>query len=143
MLPIGNKEHFPVTIIKKVDRSTPNLATAFRTGEPLTIVINFYEIDSTGAEINRYRMTFADAVISGIRREILNTKDQDNNTFPFLEKISFTYQVVTELWLPTGAGCKIEWEADCTAPLTGDLNFDGVVNLTDFVLMANDWLMSD
>jgi len=138
--PTGELNHRPLTIVKDVDRASTALMNALKTNEVLQVTIDFYRVDSTGAEEKYYTINLRDARISGFQQEQFNNRDPDLRVFLPLEKIAFVYADIFESWLPNKSDARLSWNASCKAPLSGDLNFDGIVNFRDFVIMADDWL---
>jgi type VI secretion system secreted protein Hcp len=136
------RDHFPVTIIKRFDQSSPQLFQAWRDHEICTAVFRFYRHNpATGGDVNFYTVTLNGAYISGIRQEALNNLVSATAGLPELERISFTYRDITELWINTGFTCNDRWHANTTKIPFSDLNFDGIVNVKDFAIMADEWLM--
>ena len=60
-----------------------------------------------------------------------------------MERISFTYENIVQTWKTEGGNeAQDHWTAQCNkANPFSDLNFDGVVNILDFAIMADQWLM--
>jgi type VI secretion system secreted protein Hcp len=140
--PSSTRDHFPVTIIKVVDRSSPLLLRAWRNHELLTVTIRFYAIDpATRMEVNTYTLTLEKAYISGLRQELPLTMLPANESLHLMERVSFTYANMVERWVSEDIAAGDEWHANCqkNSPFS-DLNFDGVVNLLDFAIMADEWL---
>jgi type VI secretion system secreted protein Hcp len=137
-------DHFPVTITKAMDKSTVKLFRAWRNHERLQIVVKFYRPNPAGDGTTQqfFTVTLTDAYIAGIRREVPDTLDPATSSNPALERISFTYSAYQEYYVPTDYAYGDEWTKNMTkVPLT-DVNFDGVVNMKDFAILANDWLES-
>lgn len=135
--------HFPVTIIKQFDKSSPHLFKAWAGHESCTAVFRFYRPNPIGDGTTEqfYTVTLTEARISGIRQEVLNNLDPATNTKPPLERISFTYSDITEEWMDGGYVYNDRWRNPPTrnVPLS-DVNFDGIVNMKDYAIMADDWL---
>jgi type VI secretion system Hcp family effector len=139
-LPAGQTRHFPVLVIREVDRYSPALLRALASGEYLQVTLTFNQ--KKAGKGDTFAVYLQNARIAGIRREMSDGQGLLNLTGSLLEKISFTYEAVTEEWLPTKERAAVKWVADCTRPLAADLNFDGIVNLEDFMIMADNWLMA-
>jgi type VI secretion system Hcp family effector len=140
--PTGELQNYPLSVVKGIDRATPALLRALNTNEALQVRIDFFKTDHSGSLINHYSIALKNARISGISQEQLNNRNTDNFAIVVLEKIGLTYGEMVEIWHLNKDEAAIVWKAECTEPLIGDLNFDGVVNLKDFILMADDWLLT-
>lgn len=138
----GNREHFPVTIVKIIDRASPLLLKAWDTHERLTVTLRFYRIDpATRQEVNYYTITLRDAYISGIRRDVPLTFVPSNESYRHMERLSFTYGGYTEGHEAEALYVEDRWRNSCPQALVTDVNFDGIVNIEDFAIMAEEWLM--
>jgi type VI secretion system secreted protein Hcp len=87
------RDHFPITILKRLDKSSPQLYRAWRTGEPCTATFRFYRPNPTGDGTTQqfYTVVLRGARISGLRREVPNTVEPATSNFPPVERVSFTY----------------------------------------------------
>jgi type VI secretion system secreted protein Hcp len=135
--------HFPLTIVKTFDKSTNPLLQAWATHEPLTVVLDFWHPTGSGVEEQYFTITLENAFISGIHQEMFNNKNSDNMQYEVMERISFTYEYILQTWkLDGGNEVQDRWRAHCAKNnVFSDLNFDGVVNLLDFAIMADQWMM--
>ncbi len=131
------RNHFPVSILKLLDKSTPRLFLAWRNNESLDITIRFYRPSPAGATVHFYTVILTDAYISGIRQEVRNSLIQD---YPPLERISFTYKFLELIWEDGGIQYGDEWHANTSRIPFSDVNFDGIVNMADYAILADDWL---
>jgi type VI secretion system Hcp family effector len=137
------RNHFPLTIVKQIDKSTNNILRAWADHEPLSVIIEFWRQGAIGAEEQYFTITLDNAFISGIHQEMFNTKNPDLMQYETMERISFTYENIEQNWKPDG-GILVQdrWRAQCAKnDVFSDLNFDGVVNILDFAIMADQWLM--
>jgi hypothetical protein len=59
--------------------------------------------------------------------------------------VSFTYERITETWMMDGGREEVaDWRAQCNkSDAYADLNLDGIVNILDFGIMADQWLMQN
>jgi type VI secretion system secreted protein Hcp len=93
----GKRQHKPLTIVKAVDRATPQLYNAFTGNETLTsCLLKFYKKSSTGVLTNYYTITLTNASIAQIDLSKGDARFQNGRLGEF-EEISFVYQ-------------KIEWK---------------------------------
>lgn len=136
------RSHSPLTIIKEFDRSTTGLMRAWIDREPLTVTFRLWRPSAAGGEEQYFTITLEEAMISGIQQESFNNKDASLVSFPTMERISFTYEKITESWNPLADTVTDIWTAQCNRTgMISDLNFDGVVNILDFAILADQWLM--
>lgn len=99
-LPTGKRQHSPVKITKRIDRSTPLLYTALVNNENLPdVTIRFYRTGPTGGEQQYYTITLVNAAISEIRQSDINT-----------ESVSFVYQKIIWTWMDGGITAQDDWE---------------------------------
>jgi type VI secretion system secreted protein Hcp len=93
---IGHRVHRPLRVTKMIDKSSPGLFKALTTGQTLACVtLDFYRIDSFGAEENYYRITLEKAHIVDIDLEVPNCLAPANDKLPHMEHVSFVYQTIT------------------------------------------------
>jgi type VI secretion system secreted protein Hcp len=136
------RDHFPVTILKRLDRATVRLFKAWRTHERLEAVFKFFRPNPSGDGTTEqfYTVILHDAYISGIRQEVINSMDPAASAYPPIERISFTYNEIEEIWTGDGYTYGDRWHTNTTKIPLSDVNFDGIVNMNDFVILADDWL---
>ncbi len=98
-------------ITKEIDTASVKLFQALVTNESLKkVVINFYQPAAIGAkgggshEINSYRITLTDAVITNISQDLPNFFNPVEMKFPFLEKVEFVYQKIIWEYLANSPG---------------------------------------
>lgn len=140
-LPTGKRQHKPITITKEIDKSTPLLQQALSRNEVVDGVIHFYRPMQTGGQEQYYTVEFTNGRIAGIRQEMLNNKYPENFNLPMMEKVTFVYQNITWTWEDGGIESQAAWDVAGGGLPPADLNFDNVVNLVDYVLMAQEFLM--
>jgi type VI secretion system secreted protein Hcp len=137
------RDHFPLSILKKLDKSTPRLFKAWQTHERLQAEFWFFRPNPNGDGTTQqfYKVILRNAYIAGIRREVLNTMDPLKASYPPIERISFTYSGIEEIWMLTpGFSAGDDWHANTTRIPLSDVNFDGIVNMNDFVILADEWM---
>ena len=136
------RDHFPITILKRLDKSSPLLYRAWRTGEPCTATFRFFRPNPMGDGTTQqfYTVVLRGARISGLRREVLNAMDPATSYYPLVERVSFTYGDYYEVFTDGGIEDGDIWHANTSKLPMSDLNFDGIVNLNDFVIMADEWM---
>ncbi len=141
-MPGDRRNHSPLTIVKELDRATNGLMRAWMRHEPLTVTIRFWRPSVSGLEEQYFTILLENAFISGIHQETFNNKNPDLMQYPTMERIRFTYEQITQTWNPQPDEVTDGWVAQCSPfDVLSDLNFDGVVNILDFAVMADQWLM--
>jgi type VI secretion system secreted protein Hcp len=141
-LPGEIRNHSPLTIVKEFDRSTNGLMRAWMNHELLTVTLRLWRPSAIGAEEQYFTILLENDLLSGIHQESFNNKDSSLVNFPTMERISFSYESITQTWNPQPDEVLDSWTARCPKlDVISDLNFDGVVNILDFAIMADQWLM--
>ena len=136
------RDHFPISVLKRLDRATPKLYRAWRNHEPLEAEFRFFRPNPIGDGTTEqfYTIRLHNAYIAGLRQEVPNCLDPATGTYPPVERISFTYVAIQLVWTPTGDTMDDEWTTNVTKVPLSDLNFDGIVNMKDFVILTDDWM---
>lgn len=98
----GKKQHYPITLTHPVGASSPQLYNALVTHENLSeVVIEFYTRDENDADYLFYRIKLHNASISRIYQYTENME--------FLEDISFVFQTIEEIHIPTSLHSGDNW----------------------------------
>lgn len=136
------KNHFPLTILKRIDKASPRLFKAWRKNESLNVTLRFYRPNPIGDGTTQqfYTVILQDALISGLRREVRSTLEPGQSTYPPIERVSFTYRVIEERWESDEFEFGDEWRTDTGKIPLCDVNFDGIVNMNDFAILADEWM---
>jgi type VI secretion system secreted protein Hcp len=114
-LPAGWRQHNPLKILKEIDKSSPKLYQAMVTNENLTqFTMDFYRVDQTGREVKYFTIELMNAKIVSIAPSFPTALLSQNNAYPHMETLAFTYQKIRWTWLDGG----IESEDTWTAPQT-------------------------
>jgi type VI secretion system secreted protein Hcp len=141
--PTGRNNHHAISILKRIDKSSVKLFRAMRNTEPCTAVFKFFRPSPTGDGSTEqfYTVTLEGAFITGIRQEVANTADASTSNYAPMERVSFTYNAVVETYYPVADECGDEWRYVGNKVPFSDINFDGIVNMKDFAIMADDWMI--
>lgn len=140
-LPTGKRQHKPFTITKEIDVSTPLLFSALTNSETITnFELRYWQPSLSGQEFQFYTIRLTNARICGIRQEMLNNKYPENMQHKEREHVSFTYQTIEWTYEEGGISSQSKWEYNSPDIVISDLNEDGIVNLMDLAIFANDWL---
>lgn len=101
--PTEKRGHYPLSIIKEHDKSSPKLHQALCTGEHMKyVIIEWYRINKYGREEYYFTHHLEDATITGIRSFMPNTFLPETAHFPFMEKVSFSYRKIRWRYEPDG-----------------------------------------
>ena len=95
--PTGMRVHQPSTVTKVFDKASPLLWQALCTGETLQMELDFYRINTTGAQEKYYTIKWTDGVLVDGNGFMPNCLDPASANYTNMETWSFTYR-------------KIEWE---------------------------------
>ncbi|MDX7988841.1 Hcp family type VI secretion system effector [Xenorhabdus sp. 12] len=88
-----NVNHYPITIKKPVDKSTPLLGIAISNNEELECVFDMYRTDSNGGLSLYFTIKVTGATISNI--DIICPNSLTHNDAQPLESVSFKYKSIT------------------------------------------------
>lgn len=100
-LPTGKRQHSPVVITMRIDKSTPLLYNVLVNNENLTEVsFEFWRKTSTGSDQQYFTVDLINASIGGIK---MGARDQ--------VEVSFYYQKITWTWVDGGITSEDDWEA--------------------------------
>jgi type VI secretion system secreted protein Hcp len=101
--PTEKRSHYPLSIIKEHDKSSPKLHQALCTGEHMKyVIIEWYRINKYGREEYYFTHHLEDAAITGIRSFMPNTFLPETAHLPFMEKVSFSYRKIRWRYEPDG-----------------------------------------
>jgi len=138
------RQHEPLRITKEIDQATPLLMNAWANGERLPeFTLQFWRPAQSGAEQQYYTIILTDAYIVSIRQEMLNNLNRDYLNYPVLEHVTFVYSNIE--WIenvPDTISFDTNWDYAGAGILISDLNGDGIVNIVDLGIMANEWLQT-
>jgi len=109
-LPAGKRVHFPMTLTKEVDRSSPLLFQALTSGEIMsTVKLQYYRISPKGTEEKYYTVTLTNAMLTSIRAWMPNCLEQANKQMGHMEDVSFTYEKISWTFEPEGIEGQDSW----------------------------------
>jgi type VI secretion system secreted protein Hcp len=112
-LPTGKRTHEPVSIVKEVDRSTPQLWAALVNNENLTQWrLDFWSADPAkeAAEKLIYSVSLVNASIASIHEYMDDNQVPAQATLPLQNEITFTYQKIEWTWTDGGITASDDWE---------------------------------
>lgn len=109
-LPFGWRVHTPLSIVKEMDKSTPQLYQALATGERLQVTIKWYRMDPlTRQEAHYFTTSLADAYIVEVRPFVPMTFDPKWEAYGHMEEVVFSYRQITWTYEPEGTDFKDKW----------------------------------
>jgi type VI secretion system secreted protein Hcp len=109
-LPIGKRQHSPLIITKKIDKSTPLLMNALVNNENLpTLTLRFYRPITSGAEQQYYTIKLTNAAVSSIKQYMVYSETTGLTGY-HLEEVSFTYQKIEWIIEDGGITAEDDWE---------------------------------
>lgn len=110
-LPTGNPRHEALTVCKYFDKASPKLYKALVRGERFkSVEIKWYRIKPDGKQEHYFTHKLEDAIITGIKPEMKNRLDPQNEQFQHMENVSFAYRKITWTWQPDGIGAEADWK---------------------------------
>lgn len=109
-LAAGVKVHFPWTMTKEVDASTPKLMEACVSGTNFPEVrLELFRFDPVlGGEVKYFTYTLTNARVVDIKPI---TAGSSTGQAAHMEEVTFTYQKVKYTYVPTGASFEDSWQA--------------------------------
>ena len=98
-------------LTKDVDRTSPLLAIAYATQEPITsFELHFIRLSQWGQEEHVYTVDLHDARIRSIEQLLPNTRASDSARARLHEIVTFTYSSIDLRWeQPRGETAAIPW----------------------------------
>ena len=91
--PTGKRVHGPMTIVKEIDKSSPQLYLALRTGEPMTGTLKWFR-QSGAVEEHYYTTKLEGAIIVAIEDYFPMVFDEATKAYQHMEKVKFTYRKI-------------------------------------------------
>lgn len=96
---LAQRQHGPLVVTKEIDKASPLLFQALANGELLTnVTLDFWTVGDDGQEVQNYTIELTNALLSGIKTEMLNNRYPENVAHPVREKVSFTFQQIYWSW---------------------------------------------
>jgi len=113
-LPAGSRQHRPITILKRVDKSSPLLWKAWANGEPVTSALfRFFRPSPVGGGAEEH---FMSVLLEGGRITGMSVGSQDSlvggpDAPPAMESVTFTFETITWTYEINGATHSDSWVA--------------------------------
>jgi len=110
-LPTGKRQHQALSILKEIDKSSPQLWSALVNNENLpTFQLAFYGMAAApGVEKLLYTIALTNASISSITESMLDNELPANASLPLREQVTFTYQKIQWTWAEGGITAMDDW----------------------------------
>jgi type VI secretion system secreted protein Hcp len=135
--PTEKRGHCPLKIIKEHDKSSPKLHQALCTGEHMKYVdIKWYRINKLGHEEHYFTHTLEDATITSIGSFMPITFLPEYESFPFMEKVAFSYRNIRWTWEPHGIEAEDKHVTMKKRPVPGDNMWKDL----QFATLAAGWI---
>ena len=114
-LPTEKRQHKPLIVVKRIDKSTPLLQKALVNNEQLDeMTLSFFRIDpGTGGFQQYYTITLSEARVVSVKA-ISQDLSNNSDTYPTMEEVSFVYQKITWTYEPDGVEHADSWAAPTT-----------------------------
>ncbi|HKB07997.1 MAG TPA: Hcp family type VI secretion system effector [Candidatus Polarisedimenticolia bacterium] len=108
--PVGKRRHKQLKVVKLVDKTSPLLAMALCTGEPLTVKLKWFR--QAGSKEEHYFTTeLQGAHIVDLRTYIPNVFDPKNAEYQHMEECAFAYQKIVWTHETEGKQAEDDWLA--------------------------------
>jgi type VI secretion system secreted protein Hcp len=111
----GRRQHAPLTIVKRIDKTTPLLFKALAMNEPITSgIFRFYRPSSSGSgqEEQYYTVLIENGYVASVRQEQSNILYAESAALPMMERVSFIFQDITWTYEDGGATHKDSWAGE-------------------------------
>jgi len=107
----GERSHGPITITKRIDRSSPILHQALSNNEVLAVTIRFYRPNPAGDGTTEqfYTIVLEYAHISSIKTISPSTVDESTGSLPAMEEVSFVFGGITWIYESGGIEFQDQW----------------------------------
>ena len=109
-MPSGERVHDPITITKRIDRSSPILHQVLCTNDPVEVTIKFYRPNPSGDGTTEqfYTIELKEGRISSIKTISPNCVDDSTSMLPAMEEVSFIFGKIT--WTYSSGDANTEFE---------------------------------
>ena len=111
----GRRQHTPVSIHKRIDKSTPLLIKALCQNEPVTSArFNFYRpaVDGSGAEEHYYTVLLENGYVSAVKQVSEDAVMAGEAAPPMMEEVSFVFQDISWTYEIGGATHFDSWKGE-------------------------------
>jgi len=108
---VGRRVHEPISIIKRIDKSSPLLAKALCRNEKIDGEFQFFRPSPGGDGTTEqfFTVKIENGRVDSIERLSPNAFDPAESKNPPLETVKFVYAKITWIYTPTGAEFVDEW----------------------------------
>ncbi|MFG0256924.1 MAG: type VI secretion system tube protein TssD [Phycisphaerales bacterium JB043] len=105
----GTRQHRPVTIMKRIDKSSPLLMNVLVNNETVNILrLRLWRDDPGNPPEEYYRITLQNASVISIRHETVSTPGTSLPTV--IEFVDIAYPIIDWEYVPTGASATDNWQ---------------------------------
>lgn len=108
---VGRRVHEPISIVKRIDKSSPLLAKALCRNEAIEGEFKFYRPNPAGDGTTEqfFTVKITGGRIDSIERLSPNAFDPAESKNPPLETVKIVYHTITWIYTPTGAEFVDSW----------------------------------
>jgi len=111
-LPTGKRQHKPLVLRKRVDKTTPLFSTALATNETLTTVkLQFWRPKGDGTSEQFFTIELTNASLAKQKIWLPYTLDPTQRELPALEELELVYQKIVWTYTQGGITGSDDWEA--------------------------------
>jgi type VI secretion system secreted protein Hcp len=111
-LATGKRQHKPLVVRKRVDKTTPLLSGALVTNETLsTVKLQFWRPKGDGSSEQFYTIELTNAGLSKQKIYLPMTLDPTKTNLPALEKLEFVFQKIVWTFTQGGITASDDWES--------------------------------
>ncbi len=114
-LPTDKRQHKPLMVVKRIDKSTPLLQKALVNNELLPeMTLKFFRMGPEAGESQQYfTIKLAEARVVSVKA-ISQDLSNNSDTYPTMEEVSFVYQKITWAYEPDDVEHEDDWKAPTT-----------------------------
>ncbi len=111
-LATGRRQHEPIRILKRIDKSSPLLYKALARNEVVDGKFMFYRPNPTGDGTTEqfYTIEIKQGRISSIKQEVENCIEPASSNLPPLESVEFVFHTITWTYMNGGITHTDDWK---------------------------------
>ncbi|MBM4349621.1 MAG: type VI secretion system tube protein Hcp [Deltaproteobacteria bacterium] len=108
---VGERSYGPITITKRIDRSSPILHQILCNNESIEVTLKFYRPNPSGdgTEEQFYTIRLREGRISSIKTTSPNTVDSNTASLPAMEEVSIVFGAITYIFESAGIEYEDQW----------------------------------
>jgi type VI secretion system secreted protein Hcp len=98
----GRRQYQPLTIRKRIDRTSPLLAKALSQNEPADATFHFFRTGTGGQRVHVYTVEIKNAYLAARKEVVASTLDPATASLPAYEEVVFVFGGITWRWVDGG-----------------------------------------